>query len=554
MKSLTHIHFGTKVPREGVAIAHLQSPKLYASDAVTIVDISDQIPQNTFFEKEVRIRLDGNILNYYVDKKGFMITDKFRGQKPLYFKHELQKPIYLDADGNTDIIIVDKNGTTVTASFYLFDCGKNVIYHALDPENIYSVIYPRVDDSNNIIERRHRELLEAQPAFAEMGPTDLSADGCLEADADAYKIEELDGQPFYWRLTLPRPTLYAIQFTEDGLLKMYVPMLEQHDPWYIDINNTTLLTKQAQEKYLLRYAIAEFDVQDFYPFPPIRMVADKAGTIIAPGVIDVGEKRIILTTKTPVDVKIFAPDGTLTQALTTDQNKLGTSIRSIFWEVDLIESIDHHNGRVSIRRRILPGEIVKVSFYHEATAYRYNGYNFNPLYNSDAVSQRVAILVKPDNIGCISTISHVVLDLDDNVVSASDPDIDEWNTGSKTWDNLKTDWLYLPGESEGNQNNYLLLGLVSTSVPLAPEQVEIHDARRRGGGIEERLIEQALHMAPEASQNWDIGFWDGPREPVQGAIALYLPEYIRTVFTEEEIRTRVSKFAPAGSFFVIRYF
>ena len=554
MKSLLHIHFGTKVPREGIAIAHLQSPKIYASDAVTIVDMSDQIPQNTFFEKEVRIRLDGNILTYYVDKKGFMITDKFRGQKPLYFKHELQKPIYLDSNGTTDIIVIDSEGNAVSDVFYLFDCGKSVIYHALDPEKVYFVIYPRVDDSNNIIERRHKELLEAQPAFAEMGPIDLDNNGVIKADADGYLIQELDGQPHFWRLTLPRPTLYAIQYTEDGLLKINVPLIEQHDPWYVEVNHTTLLTKQIQEDYLLRYAIAEFDVQDFYPFPPIRMVADKTGKIIAPGVIDVGEKRLVLTTKTPVDVKIFSPDGTLTQALTTDQNKLGTSIRTVFWEVDLIESVDHYNGRISIRRNMQAGEIVKVSFYHEAVAYRYTGYNFNPLYNDNATSQRVAILVKPDTVGIQTTISHVVMDLNDNILEVTDPDISEWDDGSKTWDNLKTDWLYLPGESTDNQNNYLLLGFVSTSIPLAPEQVEVQDARRRGGGIEERLIKQALRVAPEASQNWDIGFWDGPREPVQGAIALYLPEYIRSVFTETEIRRRVSKFAPAGSFFVIRYF
>jgi len=449
---------------------------------------------------------------------------------------------------------VDADGVTQSNVFYLFDCGKKIIYHALDPEKIYFVIYPRVDDSNNIIERRHQELLEAQPAFAEMGPADLDTNGCVKADSDGYLIEELDGQPHFWRLTLPRPTDYAIMYTEEGLLKLHIPLLEQHDPWYVEVNHTTLLTKQIQENYLLRYAIAEFDVQDFYPFPPIRMVAEKVGTIVARGVIDVGEKHLIQTTKTPIDVKIFAPDGTLSQAITTDQNKLGTSIGAIYWEVDLIESIDHYNGRISLRRNMQPGEVIKVSFYNTARAYRYTGYNFNPLYNDNATINRVAILVRPDTVGIQTTISHVILDINDNIIETSDPDIQEWDNGSKTLSDLKTDWLYLPGESVGNQNNYLLLGLVSTSIPLAPEQITIWDARRRGGGIEDRLIQQALRIAPGASQNWDIGFWDGPREPVQGAIVLYLPDYIRTVFTEEEIRSRISKFAPVGSFFVIRYF
>lgn len=554
MKSFTHIHFGSKVPREGVAIAHLQTPKLYASDAVTIVDLSDQIPQNTFFEKEVRIQLDNKILTYFIDKKGFLITDKFRGTKPLYYKHEIELPIYIDGNGTTDIVVADINNNTISDSFYLFDCGKNVIYHALDPNQIYFVIYPQVDDSNNILDRQHKELIESQPAFAELGPADLDDQGCIKADADGYQIEELDGQPHFWRLTLPRPTDYSIQYTEDGLFKLKVPHTEQHDPWYVDIQNTVLLTKQSNVGNLLRYSIAEFDVQDFYPFPPIRMVAEKTGKVVGPGIIDVGAKELVLTTKTPVDVKIFAPDGTLSQAITTDQNKLGLTIRSIYWEVDLIKSIDHYNGKLSIRRNIAPGEIVKVSFYHKATAYRYTGYNFNPLYNSDSLIQRVAFLVKPDTMGFQTTISHVVLDLNDNVVEASDPDINAWDTGSKTWTDVKTDWLYLPGESVDNQNNYLLLGLVSTSIPIAPEETIITDARRRGGGIEDRLIKQALQVAPSASQNWDIGFWDGPREPIQGAIVLYLPEYIRNIFTEQEIRARASRYAPVGSFFVIRYF
>ena len=330
--------------------------------------------------------------------------------------------------------------------------------------------------------------------------------------------------------------------------------MEQYDPWFIDIQNTVLLTLQSENKNLLRYGITEFDVQNFYPFPPIRMVAEKTGIVVGPGIIEVGESNLVLTNKTPIDIKIYSPDGTLSQAITNDQNKLGTTIRNIYWEVDLIKSIDHYHGRLSIRRNIMPGEVVKVSFYHKATSYRYNKYNFNPLYNPDALIQRVAILVKPDTMGVQNSISHVVLDLNDNVLEVEDPAISEWNTGSKTWSDVKTDWLYLPGESVDNQNNYLLLGLVSTAIPIAPEELIITDARQRGGGIEERLIKQALHIAPSSSQNWDVGFWDGPREPIQGAIVLYLPEYIRNIFTEKEIRARSSKYAPAGSFFVIRYF
>lgn len=555
MKSLTHIHFGTKVPREGIAVANLEMPKLTARDAMVLVNKSGQISENNFFERDIEINLLGDILTYFLDKNGFLLTDKFQGVRPLYYKHILKDQIFIDSDGTADILIIDENGQSVDDNFFTFECGQSTVYHALPPGRVHFVVFPKVDDGNNIVDSQHKELLEAERAFEEAQPGDLDNHGCLKPDTDAYLIEELDGNPNLWRLTLPRPTRYSLRHNDEGILSLSLPNTVQTEPWYVDVNNAVLLTTHIVLKQLLRYHVAEFDIQNFYPFPPVKLVTDRRAREISKGVLDLGHNDIVVTNKTPIDIRIFNANGNVVRALTTDENKAGRTTRGIYWELGAIDSVDTRNGRVSIIEKLNPGEQAIASYYYDVKLYRYTGYNFNPLYNPLALEQKVAVLVRPSVVSCNSTISHVVLGLDDVIISASDSEIAEWlEQGSKTLDDLYTDWLYDPQVSTGNINNYLLLGILTTSIPVAPEDVIVTDARKRGGGIRQGLEHQAISAMPEASHNLDMGHFDGPPEPIQGGVIVYLPEYIKYVLSEEEIRARSARFAPAGSYLVFRYY
>lgn len=560
MKSLTKIHFGGKSTREGSPIAHLSTPRIIAQDAISLVDTSNLIPQNAFFEKDIEIVLDDDDLTYFVDKSGFLITDQFsNNNQPLYYKHKLQYSIFGEGEsGVTDVIIVDEAGNEVDENLWIYDCGAKTIYHRIDIMNEgvqYFIRYPRANDAGTLINRRHSELLNQQPAFREAVDEDMLPDGCLNADADAYLLEELDGQPYYWKLTLPRSGTYYLKYTDNGILKLRVPPTKQSEPWYLEVQNSVVLTTQINLNEFLRYTIAEFDLQTFYPFPPVRLVAERQTNILNTNVVSLGEKNIFLSNKTPIDIKIYNANNTLVKAMTTDPNKVGAAILGVSWEVDTIESIDKATGRISLRRSIKDSERVVASFYHEDDTFTYTGVNLNPLYNSDILNQRVAILAKPAAFPCNSTISHVILTADEIILSASDDNISDWlKEGTKTLDNLKQEWLYLPGESVGNQNNYMLIGLASVSIPYAPEEANITDARRRGGGIVDELISQALSLVPGSSQNWDIKTWDGPAVPAQGAAVLYLPSWIQQVYSEEEIRARASQYSAAGTYLVIKYY
>lgn len=555
MKSLVKFHFGSRVPREGVPIAHVSTETLTAKDAVVVVDTSFVVPQNAFFERDIEIELDEDDLTHYVDKAGFWITDRFSSEdQPLYFKHILKNAIFSDDSDSADIIIVDESGEQVSDVYWTYDCGRNAIYHRLSTDRSFFVVYPKADADGNLIERRHRELLSNAPAFRLAVEADV-IQGCLGADADAFLLEERDGQPYYWRITLPRAGRYYLRYTDAGLLRLKVSPTELGDPWYPEIQNATVLTTHLQLEQFLRYTIAEFDLQTFYPFPPIRLVTNQEAEIVGKDVLNLANDNLVLSIKTPVDLKVYGTDGRLIRAMTTDINKLGKPIQGISWEVDTIESIDEYSGRVSLKTALRAGERVLATYYHKEDSYRYTGVNLNPLYNPDIINQRVLMLCRPATVACNSTLSHVIMTKNEQILSASDEDISSWLAeGSKNLDDLKTDWLYIPGESLENNNNYLMLGIVTAANPQAPEAAEITDARRRGGGIPDDVLAAALKAMPAASQNWDIKHWDGPAEPVQGAILAYLPTWISQVFSEEEIRARASRFIPAGARLVLRYY
>lgn len=555
MKSLVHVHFGSKVPRTGVPVAYIQSPPITSLGAMTLIDLSTIIPQNTFFRQDTVIELDENILTYFVDKKGFIITDRFNSDdQPLYYKHALQQSIYTTDTGAADVAVLDQDGNQVDSSLFTYDCNKNAIYHALPPgDKVYFAVYPRVDDGNNIIESRYQELLEAHPALEEAEAEDIDECG-LDADADAYIIEELDGQPYFWRIHLPRAKKYSLRYTDEGLLKPTVPNVSQQEPWYIQIQNSTILTVHPELNLFLRYALPEFDFQNFYPFPPVMLNVDVEAEEIAEGVIDLKGTHLLITNKTPLDIKIYDVNGNLTRALTTDVHKANIPVDNITWEANGVISVDESNGLAKIYRSIKRGERVTASYYHKAQKYTYTGYNFNPLFNPGALTERVILLAKPTYTDCSSTLSHVVMDADENLVSATDSDIQDWiDEGSRTLNDLRTNWVFIPGVTT-NQKNYFLLGIISTHTPLSPLSASIFDARRRGGGVRDDIQSEALKIMPGANNNWDIGNFDGPNAPIAGAILIYLPESIQNQYTETQIRELASKFAAAGSYILIRYY
>ena len=555
MKSLIHTHFSTSVPRTGIPIAQIEVDPIFSTDAISVIDLSADIRENSFFQQDTIVTLDENIKTYFVDKDGFMLTDRFSGEKPLYYKHTLAEPIYSEIDSTSDISVVRSDGTKIDSSLYTFDCGNNSVYHSLAPENIdvYFVVYPRADADGNLIDRQYKELLSAGVSFVSAKHINIGDCG-VDPEADNYLLEELDGQPYKWRITLPRSGKYSLRYTNKGLLNLILNKIPMTEPWYVDVNNTVLFADNLTQDVTLRYAINEFNEQTFLPYPPYKLVSDIHVKTVIGGVLELEYENVLVSNKTPIDLKIRDTNNRVIRAITTDTTRAGLSIGGVYWETDAINSVDSAAGRVQINRPLQKGETVLASFYYESDTYTYRGYNFNPLFNSSTLSQKVAILVKPTKGSCINALSHVVIQADDVLVSASDSDINDWIDGTKTYNDLVSDWLFIPTVSESNINNYFLLGIISVATPTSPKFAKTRDARRRGGGIPDNLLDQAMKIMKPAYSNWDLGYYNGPPLPLKGVALIYLPSSLTNTLSETEIRERAMKHVAAGTYLMIRYY
>lgn len=535
-------------------IADIRMPKITADLAVSIQDTSNVLPQNSLFEKDVEILLEESNLTYFVNKKGFLLTDKINSiNKPLYFKHTLNYPIYNFANTANTVLVTDKSGNVVSTDKWMFDCSNNSIYHSISKEDgIFYVVYPRADEDNNLLNPEYKELLETGPAFTEAEPKDLLNTGTLDPDADAYLIEEQNGQPYFWRLTLPRATKYFLKYQENGLLKIRILNTSQLEPWFVDIQNTVMLAINQNTNDFLRYTINEFAAQSFFPFPPYRFIANQKVGVMDKSIIDLNVQGLVISNKTPLDIKIYNPEGVLVKAITTDESKTSLFISGQPWQTTGIQSVDKSTGRIALTNKLNDGYYVLVSYYYKDDTYRYTSINFNPLFNPDILDQRIAILCKPSYTGCQKSISHIILSADNVILDASDIEIKQWAI-NKTLDDLIEDWLFIP-EQTSNNNNYLMLGLISVINPLLVFDTEARDARRRGGGIIPSLIESALEKMPGAHQNWDIKYWDGPPLSLQSTIIIYLPEWVKNTYTEDEIKAKTSKYAQASHLIIVKYY
>lgn len=552
MKSLTYFHFGPTVPRDGCPIARLEVPEVRAVDAVSLVDFSHLLPHNAAFEKDAVVVLKDD-LTHFLDRGGVAVTDRVSADgTPLFGRHDLAFPTYDPASAGAAIVVAAADGTQVDRDSWVYDAARNAVFHDLPADGVYFVVYPRAEGTS-LVDRHHKELLSAAPAFHPAAEGDF-LDGYLDPDSDAYLMEERDGQPWLWRITLPRTGTYHLRYTDRGLLRLGIEPLPQAEPWYVDVRNAVVLAHEPSSGSFLRYVVTEFDRQAFYPFPPLRLVAERQATNLGGGILDLGVGDLVVTTKTPLDVKIANHEGRVVRALTTDLNKAGKTVQGIVWEAGSLLAVDAAAGRVALHGPLGAGMSAKASFYRRDGAYRYVGINLNPAYNPGILGKRVAFLCKPYLDGRQTSISHLLIEADGTVSAASDPDIAAWLGAGKPFDAVKSNWIFVPGTSSNNSNNYLLLGIASVGLPLSAGQVTIVDARRRGGGIQDDNLEQALRAMPGAVQNWDLRCWDGPPEPFGGAVLVYLPAWLLRAHGEEEIRARAAAYMPAGAHLVIRYY
>jgi len=104
------------------------------------------------------------------------------------------------------------------------------------------------------------------------------------------------------------------------------------------------------------------------------------------------------------------------------------------------------------------------------------------------------------------------------------------------------------------------LGSLSLGPHCKIRDVELTDIRRRGGGLSVRgqeNLDDVTSVQPEAEFFWDVGYFDGQAVPSNGVLVVDISNDLLTgnggPFTESEIRQKVLKHMPLGSYPIINY-
>lgn len=97
-----------------------------------------------------------------------------------------------------------------------------------------------------------------------------------------------------------------------------------------------------------------------------------------------------------------------------------------------------------------------------------------------------------------------------------------------------------------DNSDYLLLGIITPGYTKRPEDAEVLDARRRGGGVADEILADAARLEPESRHYFDIGYWGGEPWQRDGAVMVRLPGFIRDRLPAGVIDKQVALRKPAG--------
>jgi hypothetical protein len=104
----------------------------------------------------------------------------------------------------------------------------------------------------------------------------------------------------------------------------------------------------------------------------------------------------------------------------------------------------------------------------------------------------------------------------------------------------------------------LLLGKLYVREHTDVSQVVVMDARKRGGGLSEKISDQEIIRRVQNKQRfWDIGSWNGKAYYRNGTLIIRLPKRILQsqggYFTEEQVQQVLDRYVAYGTYMIVEY-
>jgi len=191
----------------------------------------------------------------------------------------------------------------------------------------------------------------------------------------------------------------------------------------------------------------------------------------------------------------------------------------------VVEDVSSHNGIVYLNSPVALNDRILVDFVYEEENYVYKGVNLNPtLQHAPYLVDRFTVFYlvpHTSNAGLRNTtcIRHVIGDTLEGAIS----ELAKGVTG---------------------QTPIVLLGAIRTRQVEDAVDVSVYDARRPGGGVKEDINAQKIE-----SEAWfyaDIGNYDGRPYPGNAVVIVRLPENVKTIFSEDQVQSKVRNHLALG--------
>lgn len=501
-----------------VPVAYIENKEIDSRANIVMVNRSYCIPANSEAKLELRtpwlVTTSTSVTSEYsevsITNKTFV--DELGVTRPLFFRHDLPS----DTVEATLRSFTNGEGVDVDTG-YTIDLDQNVIYTNYQNRfNLntggYRLFYVLSTDSSG--EQTHT-LLSPKPVAKEATWEDIDlSTGAMTTAYPVYtKERNSNGFTFY----MNTGDTWYVKPIAKSLIQPRLPAgRKPTDAWYLRFTagEVNAVTNSASR----RYFVPEYDQQPFAPSKPylfspydvINYVNDHAVAATRENLAidpDVGRHCTILA---------YDVEGTLLRAFTTDQGLSGSrfSDTSVFYETDVIGSLDNKSGIITLNTKIHPSWTLSASYFYEADDYEYTRVNLNPLTNKKVLDYMYVFYLVPDvDETDDHAIHHLVVDREGIIVECSQdlgfghPNLQLKDSSGAYNSNTVVGRPYITDDGSAcfidlatvgysNSRGYAILAEVNVmDIGLKEKQV-VYDVRRRGNSIYDSKLSTALRANP----------------------------------------------------------
>lgn len=550
------LRYSKYIDDRSIALEYIDSEEVNSKENLAIKDLSWQLPKNNenFFNNNEEFEVETQ--SFYSEFKDLLMTNKvgldIQNQEiPLYYRHKRKvKEASIHCVKNGDNFVISR-GYLLEDNF-VYTNYKNYFEEASGKYIIYYV--SGIDLEGNSF----NELLDPVPVVKEAEWQDIDIDSG-ELNFNTY-TKETEGLGYRYNLTIENlacsskttsEKIYA-KGSEKNLIKMLKPeAYSLKSDWIARVQNGAIVQDG------LLYKLPEYNNQAFNPEYKMIHFRNKECFRVNSNVIKLPVKEIKISAAMYMHIEVFISDseGKLLNAITTNQNLVGSLIDNVSYK-EGISSWDQEEGFVEINFSIMPDQIITANFYYKAESFLVKEINFNPFFNEKIIYNKYFFYVKPFVAGMKKALEWLVLDEDDRILECSQENLklelnNNFNPNTiigKYLKDFKEEYFY----SFANNYKYMELSEVSLEEDFYLDEISNFDIREKTS-IKEANYELMINRQWKILQS-KFGYGDlGQVVQKNNLLYIEVPYSLLSEYTELEIEDMLRKHIPATLEILIEY-